>query len=118
MLEKRQIVQDINVQVGRFIKEARTSKGMSQMELARKIDVSYQQVQKYEKGISNISLFRLEQIAKALNVPVKSFLCNGEEEISREEVELILLFRRIKNRDLKGRLFTMLEALSKGKVST
>jgi transcriptional regulator with XRE-family HTH domain len=47
---------------------------MSQMELAEKIGISYQQLQKYEKGINNISISRLKQIADVLKIPISSLL--------------------------------------------
>lgn len=85
---------------------------MSQTELAGKIGVSYQQVQKYEKGISDISFPRLERIASALNVPIRFFLDDNGWEMFGEEVKLILLFRKIKNESLKSMLFKMLDELA------
>ena len=46
---------------------------MSLQELARKIDISYQQVQKYENGTNRISASRLYAIAKVLNVHINDF---------------------------------------------
>ena len=46
---------------------------MSQMRLAALVGVSYQQIQKYEKALGRISVERLEQISKALKLPISEF---------------------------------------------
>ncbi|WP_227421515.1 helix-turn-helix domain-containing protein [Pacificispira spongiicola] len=62
-----------DVHVGRRVREARVAKGMSQTDLGDKLGVSFQQVQKYEKGTNRIGASRLLQTATALNVPVEYF---------------------------------------------
>jgi transcriptional regulator with XRE-family HTH domain len=59
--------------VGGQMRARRLALGMSQTELAEAIGVSFQQVQKYEKGTNRISASRLQQIAEALQVPVPFF---------------------------------------------
>lgn len=51
--------------------------GLSQIELAEKINLSFQQIQKYEKGITAISVVRLQQIADAFGVPARTFYDTG-----------------------------------------
>ncbi len=65
--------------VGRLIRRRRRELGLTQSALAERLGVTYQQVQKYEKGGINISLRRLLQLSEALQVPVEYFL-NGEAE--------------------------------------
>jgi len=60
--------------IGLKIKVIRKGSGMSQIELAEKLGLSFQQVQKYEKGVTRISVFRLQQISEALGVPISFFL--------------------------------------------
>ncbi len=106
--------------IGELIRHMRKSSGMSQMGLADKIGVSYQQVQKYEKGINKLSLSRLKQISGALGVPVNVFL--DDEEMVRtgeakavhvallnEEAKLLMLFRRLQSKKLKHGFIEMLE---------
>ena len=62
-----------NNQIGQLIKEIRKSRHMSQMKLADLVGVSYQQIQKYEKGASSISVDRLKQISKALETSIFTF---------------------------------------------
>lgn len=106
--------------IGELIRNMRKSSGMSQMGLADKIGVSYQQVQKYEKGINKLSLSRLKQISGALGVPVSVFL--DEEEpvrageskafhvaLMNDEAKLLMLFRRLHSKKLKHGFIEMLE---------
>jgi transcriptional regulator with XRE-family HTH domain len=63
--------------VGRNIRLRRLSKGLSQTELASKIGVTFQQVQKYEKGTNRVGASRLSRIAQALAVPIGVFFDGG-----------------------------------------
>lgn len=56
--------------VGRNIKLLRLDRGMSQTELARKIGVTFQQVQKYENGTNRVGSGRLFMIATVLDAPI------------------------------------------------
>jgi transcriptional regulator with XRE-family HTH domain len=59
---------NIDIVAGEIIKECRLAADLTQMKLAAKIGVSYQQIQKYEKGLSSLSLPRLFQFAEALEI--------------------------------------------------
>ncbi len=59
--------------VGSRIRERRRAINMSQTELARKIGVTFQQVQKYENGVNRIGAGRLSAIAQALGVSMTFF---------------------------------------------
>jgi len=63
----------IDVHVGRRVKMRRMELGLSQEKLAAAIDLTFQQVQKYEKGKNRIGSSRLRQIAQALKVPETYF---------------------------------------------
>jgi transcriptional regulator with XRE-family HTH domain len=96
------------VHLGRLIRELRKTRGMSQMKLAEELDVTYQQVQKYENGTTKVSVSRLVQIANILGVPAQE-LMNAEpamaenmaSPLSEEEINLLLLFRRIKDEKIQ-----------------
>jgi transcriptional regulator with XRE-family HTH domain len=60
----------IDVLVGQNIRICRLQKGISQGELGRRIGVTFQQVQKYEKGANRVGASRLTQIADVLGVPI------------------------------------------------
>ena len=59
--------------VGRRMRARRRQLGLSQQALGDALGVSYQQVQKYEQGVSRIGAGRLQQLAEILNVPVSVF---------------------------------------------
>lgn len=57
-------------EIGDQIRRLRREKGISQIELAEKLNISFQQVQKYENGKSKISVDRIFQIVEVLNIPI------------------------------------------------
>ena len=62
-----------DIEIGRKIRALRLERGLSQSGLADGIGLTFQQVQKYEKGANRVSAGRLQQIADILNVPVVFF---------------------------------------------
>ena len=62
-----------DVEVGRRIRVRRLERQMSQTELADQLGVTFQQVQKYEKGVNRVGAARLQRIADALDVPISFF---------------------------------------------
>ena len=103
--------------IGSLIRQLRKASGMSQSQLAEKIGLSYQQLQKYENGMSMLTLLRLRQISEALNVPVTVFL-GGEGGLKagdpatgllNDEAKLIMLYRRLQNEKLKFSFMEMIE---------
>lgn len=64
---------NINLIIGSKIQELRIAKGWSRPQLAVKIDVTHQQLQKYEKGANRISADRLVYLAEAFKVDISFF---------------------------------------------
>jgi transcriptional regulator with XRE-family HTH domain len=62
-----------NKEIGDEIKRIRKTSGISQMKLAEEVGVSFQQIQKYEKGVNKISIEMIQRIAKALGISVSTF---------------------------------------------
>lgn len=62
-----------DIEIGRKIRALRMERGLSQSGLADGIGLTFQQVQKYEKGANRVSAGRLQRIAELLNVPVMFF---------------------------------------------
>jgi len=83
--EKRRIIG--NAEIGARIRFVRKQKGLTQMQLAERVGVSFQQIQKYEKGRDRIFVERLQQIAQALDVPVSYFFRNFEAEAQVKETD-------------------------------
>jgi transcriptional regulator with XRE-family HTH domain len=61
-----------DIQIGESIRAHRLVQGMSQSDLARQLGVSFQQVQKYEKGTNRIGAGRLPQIAEIFDIPISA----------------------------------------------
>jgi transcriptional regulator with XRE-family HTH domain len=62
-----------DIEIGRKIRALRLDRGLSQTNLADGIGLTFQQVQKYEKGTNRVSAGRLHRIAELLNIPVTFF---------------------------------------------
>ena len=66
--------------IGKRVRTLRLQRGLSQTELGALINVTFQQVQKYEKGTNRISAGRLQRIAEVLSVPVSFFFAGFDEK--------------------------------------
>ena len=105
--------------------------GMSQERLGELLGLTFQQVQKYEKGINRIGAGRLFEVAGILGVPVSFFyedadangqsggLVEGEEPppvmeflASGEGLQLSLAFMRIKDVKVRRRILDLVRSLS------
>ena len=76
----------VDVEVGHRIRIQRLARGMSQTALANHLGVTFQQVQKYEKGVNRVGAGRLTRIAEVLGVPVNAFF-TGKEMLDEEEMK-------------------------------
>src|SRR5690349_5105656 len=68
----------VDVLVGQNIKLHRLAKSMSQEDLANKLGLTFQQLQKYERGINRVGGGRLFRIASILGIEVSSFFEGAE----------------------------------------
>jgi len=73
----------VDVHVGKRIRHRRWMVGMTQQQLAEKVGIKFQQIQKYETGMNRVSASRLWDIAEAVDVPV-SFFFEGIDDEARE----------------------------------
>ena len=81
-------VRQFNISVGQKIKIRRQELKKTQTWLAKKIGVTFQQVQKYEKGMNGTSLFNLKEIANALQVSVLYFFVEEKPLLLTKEMEI------------------------------
>ncbi|MEQ3625154.1 MAG: helix-turn-helix transcriptional regulator [Celeribacter sp.] len=63
----------VDIHVGKRVRHRRWMVGMTQQQLAEKVGIKFQQIQKYETGMNRVSASRLWDIADALEVPVAFF---------------------------------------------
>ncbi|TCT43048.1 helix-turn-helix domain-containing protein [Martelella mediterranea] len=73
MTENKKKPNPIDVHVGSRIRLRRTMLGMSQEKLGESLGITFQQIQKYEKGTNRVGASRLQNISTILNVPVSFF---------------------------------------------
>jgi transcriptional regulator with XRE-family HTH domain len=78
-VKTREGPQPIDVLVERRVRMLRVSRGLSQSDLAREVGITFQQVQKYEKGTNRISASMLHGIARVLGVPEGQFFVDAGE---------------------------------------
>ncbi|WP_254492357.1 helix-turn-helix domain-containing protein [Bartonella sp. B1099] len=71
-----------DISIGKRIRHRRISMRLSQKELGSHLGVSFQQIQKYEKGFNRVSAGRLQEIANLLKVPITFFYA----DISKEDI--------------------------------
>ena len=76
----------VDVEIGHRVREARLSHNLTQTNLGNAIGVSFQQIQKYEKGTNRISGSRLWMIGNVLKVPVVYFFEGLDGEAVSEEI--------------------------------
>src|SRR5262245_33477672 len=70
----------VDIEVGHRIRIERLARGLSQTALANQLGVTFQQVQKYEKGVNRVGAGRLTKIAEVLGIDVSTFF--GAKEIT------------------------------------
>src|SRR5215468_3294646 len=92
-MKRRKGPNPVDVEVGRRIRLQRMSAGMSQTELGEKVGVTFQQIQKYEKGKNRVGAGRLTQIAAVLHVPIGVFFDGATEASQTAESPAELLTR-------------------------
>lgn len=118
-----------DAEVGRRVRSRRLECRLSQTELADKIGVTFQQVQKYEKGVNRIGSGRLQRIAEALEVPITFFFdasphaaergsTTGPDSVfelmqSSGSVRIVKAFHRIKSVKARTVLVQMAEEMAR-----
>lgn len=119
----------VDIHVGARVRLRRTLLGMSQERLGEALGLTFQQVQKYERGANRIGASRLFDLARALQVPVGFFfddlpdaVADGETPIAavhgddpmqrRETIELVRAFYRIANPTARRRLFELTRSIA------
>jgi transcriptional regulator with XRE-family HTH domain len=91
----------VDTEVGKRIRYRRWKLGMTQMELAERIGVKFQQVQKYETGANRISASRLWEASKALDVSVAFFFGEAEEKSALSQLPVSNSYRIFEQLDNK-----------------
>ncbi len=127
----------VDAHVGRRVRLRRTLLGMSQEKLGRELGLTFQQVQKYERGTNRIGASRLYQLSEILDVPVSFFFDDMPPDVAgerperpagmtevqgaayetdtmakRETLELVRAYYRIKSDKARKRIFELTNAIA------
>lgn len=137
------IKRDVDINVGRRLKQRRTIMGLSQEAVAKAVGITFQQVQKYEKGSNAMNANRLQEFASFMNVPVAYFFedlersglahntksgfaespaasfeydTHGSVASDRESLEVMKSFNTVKSPVIRKRLADLLRAIADNKT--
>lgn len=127
----------VDVHVGKRLRLRRSMLGMSQQALGKATGITFQQVQKYERGINRVGSSRLFDIANVLSVPVSFFFedfdapvaakfgtvrvgfaedaaesFEYESSASKESMQLVRAFGKIKNSEVRKKIINLVKTLS------
>ena len=105
----------VDVHVGRKLKQIRTARRMSQTDVAKKLDLSFQQIQKYEIGSNRIAASRLYELSKILEVPTSYFFEGlSDEDIApnRGKTDILSAVASIKDESVRSRIVSLIEDVS------
>lgn len=109
---------EIDLLAGQKVHEKRLALGLSREQLAEKIEVTHQQLQKYEKGQNRISIGRLFLIGKALKEPLEYFVTEDNNQLAdnhqRMQIEVSRNFAKIENPAHQEAVNILVKTLSKG----
>ena len=124
----------IDVHVGSRVRLRRTLLGMNQSNLGDALGLTFQQIQKYERGANRIGSSRLYRLSKILDVPVAFFFDEMAQGVAtsakgvaekeqksfepdrlatRETLELVRAYYRIKDEKVRKRVFELVKAIGK-----
>src|SRR6201985_1375310 len=129
----------IDVHVGSLIRLRRTLLGMSQERLGESLGLTFQQVQKYERGVNRVGASRLFDLSRVLDVPISFFFDDmpdslsanfggvasprpggsgesqdpfGDDTLSRREtLELVRAYYRITDPSVRKRVFDLIKSM-------
>lgn len=126
---------EVDASVGKRIRLRRTTLGLSQEKLAEALGLTFQQVQKYERGANRVGASRLFDLSRVLDVPVSFFFDDMSEEVEslsprlisglaeepagfeadpmtkRETLELVRAYYRITDPQVRKRVLDLAKAL-------
>lgn len=128
MARKVEHIEQIDRYIGARIQELRLAHGMSRQDLGEKINVTHQQLQKYEIGTNRVSAGRLALIAKYLGTSVSAFYEGLDSSLNavativesnpnqRMCIEVSRNFMKIKNQEHKDAINSLVRILAKGEM--
>lgn len=138
VFNKEETLKSVDLLIGSKLRHQRKLCGISQEQLAQHLNVSFQQIQKYEAGLNRITASRLWKAAEFLSVPVSSFFEELEHKSSfpqvlsfhentelpvsdsvqqKEILELVHGYMKIEDPQLRHSVLHMVKSLSSDKAA-
>ena len=133
----------VDVYVGKRLRLRRTILGLSQQALGKEAGITFQQIQKYERGTNRVGASRLHRFSNVLDVPVNFFfdgyegktensenlfhgMADGKKQddfsysqmSSRETMEMMRMYYKIQDPKVRRRIFDLVKSLSEDALST
>ena len=133
----------VDVHVGNRVRLRRTLLGVSQEKLGDAVGLTFQQIQKYERGANRIGASRIYELSRILDVPVSFFFDDMPDELKthegrfaaglrdkeqgtyetdplarRETLELVRAYYRIDNRNTRKRIYELVKAVGAGETES
>jgi len=128
-------IHHVDLHVGKKLKQKRLERGISQDDLAGSVNLTFQQVQKYEKGVNRVSASRLYDFAKFLKTDITYFFeeigdyktsdkneiyyasdvdqTAFENDIKPKEIEILTSsYKKISNSEVRKNILALLKSLS------
>lgn len=124
---------EIDVEIGKRLKRARVAAGLTQTDLGDHLGISFQQIQKYEKGRNRIGGGRLYKVARILGVKITYFFDGAEQLLDpgivpagtnevgvfdNRTIRAAQILADLPDQNLKDQLFKLIAALPKQKASS
>ncbi len=115
---------EIDVHIGNRLREARLAKGLNQGAMGKALGISFQQVQKYEKGFNRIGASRLWETCNVLDTPVDFFFDGLDEKgeakavppfspegrLSRRDIEIARALNELRDEGVKAHFLRLIRA--------
>lgn len=132
----------VDIYVGKRLRLRRTILGLSQQALGKEAGITFQQIQKYERGVNRVGASRLHRFSNVLDVPVNFFFDGYEGKAddsenlfhgmadskkqddfsysqmsSRETMEMMRMYYKINDAQVRRRIFDLVKSLSEDAVT-
>ena len=102
----------VDVHVGKRLKQRRVLLGLSQTELANRLGISFQQVQKYEKAADRLSVSRLADISNVLGINIMYFFNGLPEKVLKQSPKSTATLDKEATENTKDDAMTQRETLT------
>jgi len=129
----------VDIHVGGRVRLRRTLLGLSQEKLGEAVGLTFQQIQKYERGANRIGASRMYDLSQVLDVPVSFFYDDMSEEVKdrnaleesgagedvevekdpltrRETLELVRAYYKVDSPSVRKRVFELVKSLAKAQA--